>query len=265
MFNLIVACFGNNQRNVFVEDGRALVTGGAQGIGRAVCEALLSRGCKVCCVDVNGEKGQQTVEELQKTYGESNCTFAKCDVSSSEEFENAYLKAKHSFGTLNILINNAGVADDRAVDVNLKGVINGCNIALKYMGKNNGGNGGSVVNVGSIAALQILPFYGVYAATKAGVVTLTRCHGLNYENSGIKFTCLCPNTVNTELYRNIDTTLDIKIEEMKKNNPPLEPSEVAEAIIQLMEEGKPGAVMTVVKGEKNKYVKFSTKIYLKLN
>ncbi|XP_023241657.1 15-hydroxyprostaglandin dehydrogenase [NAD(+)]-like [Centruroides sculpturatus] len=183
-----------------VRSGKALVTGGAQGIGRAVCEALLSRGCKICFVDVNSERGQQTVNEFQKTYGESNCIFVKCDVSSSEAFEEAYLKAKQTFGDLNILVNNAGVSqENKAVDINLNGVIYGCNIALKYMGKNNGGDGGAVVNVGSVFGLQPPGFSPVYSAVKAGVIALTRCHGFNYEKSGVKFTCVCPSTVNTEM------------------------------------------------------------------
>ncbi|XP_067128504.1 15-hydroxyprostaglandin dehydrogenase [NAD(+)]-like [Centruroides vittatus] len=247
-----------------VGSGRALVTGGAQGIGRAVCEALLSRGCKVCFVDVNSEKSQQTVNEFQKTYGESNCIFVKCDVSSSEEFEEAYLKAKQTIGNLNILINNAGVSEGhKIVDINLNGVIYGCNIALKYMGKNNGGDGGAVVNVGSVLGLQPMPFSSVYSAVKAGVIALTRCHGLNYEKSGVKFECVCPGIVNTEMTQKGVTSGRKEIREFVKRNPTVEPSEVAEAIIQLIEEGKPGAVMTIVKGEENEYVQFPNKIYIK--
>ncbi|XP_067128631.1 15-hydroxyprostaglandin dehydrogenase [NAD(+)]-like [Centruroides vittatus] len=249
-----------------VKIGRALVTGGAQGIGRAVCEALLSRGCKVCCADVNSEKGQRTVEELQNSYGESNCIFVKCDVSSSEEFEEAYLKAKQSFGNLNILINNAGVSQgNKIVDVNLNGVIYGCNIALKYMGKDNGGDGGAVVNVSSVGGLQPLPPKPIYSATKAGVIILTRCYGLHYAKSGIKFTCVCPAPVNTEMFQNDAKATNINKEFIRilERNPPMESSEVAEAIIQLIEEGNTGAVMTVIKGEENEYVQFPDKMYLK--
>ncbi|XP_023242623.1 15-hydroxyprostaglandin dehydrogenase [NAD(+)]-like isoform X2 [Centruroides sculpturatus] len=130
------------------------------------------------------------------------------------------------------------------------------------MGKNNGGNGGAVVNVASMAALR--PFtLPIYSATKAGVVMFTRCHGLNYEKSGVKFTCVCPSAINTEMLKNVLTSGGEKMREFVKRNPAIEPSEVAEAIIQLIEEGKPGAVMTVIKGEKNEYVKFTDKMYIK--
>ncbi|XP_067128630.1 15-hydroxyprostaglandin dehydrogenase [NAD(+)]-like isoform X2 [Centruroides vittatus] len=268
MFNIIAACCEKSEKYVDVENGRALVTGGAQGIGRAICEALLSRGCKVCCADVNLEEGQRTVEELQKTYGESNCIFVECDVSSSENFEEAYLKAKESLGNLNILINNAGVSEgDKIVETNLNGVIYGCNIALKYMGKNNGGDGGAVVNVASVGGLQAMPHNPIYVATNAGIIALTRCYGqdFHYEKSRIKFNVVCPAAVNTKLYQSATKSMNIDqdIKEFIDKYLPMESSKVADAIIQLINEERNGAVMTVINGKKNTYIKFLDRKFIK--
>ncbi|XP_067130732.1 15-hydroxyprostaglandin dehydrogenase [NAD(+)]-like [Centruroides vittatus] len=175
----------------------------------------------------------------------------------------AYLKAKQSFGNLNILINNAGVSQgNKIVVVNLNDVIYGCNIALKYMGKNNGGEAGAVVNVSSVGGLEPCRL-SIYSASKAGVIMFTRCLGLNYEKSGVKFTCVCPSTINTEMMQNFVKSQGKKTRKFLKRNPALEPSEVGEAIIQLIEEGKPGAVMTVINGKKNEYVEFTDKMYIK--
>ncbi|XP_023225714.1 15-hydroxyprostaglandin dehydrogenase [NAD(+)]-like [Centruroides sculpturatus] len=241
-----------------IKQGVALVTGAAQGIGKAICETLLNKGCKVCCSDVNSEIGNKTVDELQKVFGKTSCIFLKCDVSSFEEFEATYQKTKETFGNVNILINNAGVGVEKVVDVNLNGVINGCFIAYKYMGKHNGGSGGSVVNVASIAGLLPCPYFPVYAATKGGVVSLTRSYGhkLHYEKSGITFMCLCPSAVNTDLFwsTTADTLFAEEFTKIWKSRIVLEPSAIAEAIIQLLEDGKNGAVMTVIGGKENTYV-----------
>ncbi|XP_067125706.1 15-hydroxyprostaglandin dehydrogenase [NAD(+)]-like [Centruroides vittatus] len=241
-----------------MKQGVALVTGGAQGIGKATCEALLKKGCKVCCSDVNSEIGNKTVDELQKVFGKTSCIFVKCDVSSFEEFEATYQKTKETFGNVNILINNAGIGVGKVVDVNLNGVINGCFIAYKYMGKHNGGSGGSVVNVASIAGLLPFPFSPVYAATKGGVISLTRSfgHELHYQKSGIKFTAVCPSGINTDLFwlTTDDTPFVEEYDKIRKSLIMLEPSALAEAIIQLLEDGKNGAVMTVIGGKENTYV-----------
>lgn len=240
-----------------VSRGVAIVTGGAQGIGKAICVALLKRECKVCCLDVNVEEGKKTVQELQDFHGKENCLFVEADVLSIEEFEAAFLKTKETFGYVNILINNAiSGNDDKIVDVNLKGVINGCNIARIHMGKKTGGNGGAVVNVASTAGLMPMPELPVYAATKAGVISLARSlgHEIHYKKTGIKFTAICPSAVNTESFWTYMNSLPSNNDLAEFNVTVLEPCEVAEAIIQLLEDGKNGAVMTIVEGKGKEYI-----------
>lgn len=240
-----------------VSTGVALVTGAAQGLGKAICEALLIKGCKVCCSDINTIKCNQTVQEFQQTYG-TNCFFDKCDVSSEKEFEATYLKTEETFGNVNILVNNAAVANEKMIEINLVGVINGCNIAYEHMGKHNRGKGGAVVNVSSVTALMPFPFIPTYAATKSAVLALTRSfgHKLHYEKTGIKFTVICPSGMDTEMYWMTTSEMHF-IEEFnkyKKDSIILHPSTVAEAVVQLVQDGRNGAVMTAIGGKECEYI-----------
>ncbi|XP_014679877.1 PREDICTED: 15-hydroxyprostaglandin dehydrogenase [NAD(+)]-like [Priapulus caudatus] len=144
-----------------VEGKVAMVTGGARGIGKAICAGLLEEGAKgVCIVDNRTAEGQGTASELCAKHGENRAIYVNTDVTADDQFEAAFVKTKDQYGRLDIVINNAAIVDlvnyRRMVDVNLTAVITGTMLALKYMGKCHGFDGGIVVNVSSIGGLAAI-------------------------------------------------------------------------------------------------------------
>ncbi|XP_069797087.1 15-hydroxyprostaglandin dehydrogenase [NAD(+)]-like isoform X2 [Narcine bancroftii] len=133
----------------------ALVTGAAQGIGRAFAEALLQDGCKVVLLDFNKNAGESCKNALDMEYQSADSLFIACDVASEEQLKCAFKKAVEHFGSLDILCNNAGINNEnkweQTISVNLISVIRGTYLALEYMSKQNGGKGGIIVNVASLA------------------------------------------------------------------------------------------------------------------
>ncbi|KAJ3609902.1 hypothetical protein NHX12_021996 [Muraenolepis orangiensis] len=156
----------------------ALVTGGAQGIGRAVVESLLKSLAKVAVVDLNEDIGRKCKVQLDKDYGEENCTFIQCDITNGETLKDAFQTTVDQFGQLDIVVNNAGINNEkdweRTIQVNLTSVIKGTYLALDHMSKEHGKRGGVIINVSSMAAFLHSPHQPVYTATKHGVIGFTR-------------------------------------------------------------------------------------------
>lgn len=201
-------------------DGKAaLVTGGAQGLGKAFSKILLQHGAKVLFTDVKEEVGLSVLAELQKQYGQNNVVFIKADVTSQAQMEESFQLAKSSFGRLDIVVNNAGVGGEQGdmwelmVDINLKGAIRGTRLALDYLRRDRGGEGGVIVNIASAGGLKPQPYGPAYSATKAGLIMYSRSVAANTDlaDNGIRLNTLCPAFADTELLANISkgtTTLN---------------------------------------------------------
>ncbi|CAB1455928.1 unnamed protein product [Pleuronectes platessa] len=133
----------------------ALVTGGAQGIGRAVVQSLLHSLAKVTVVDLNKICGEECKTHLDAEFGEGNCTFIQCDVSDGDSLKDAFQRTVDQFGRLDIVINNAGINNEKnwekTIQVNLTSVIKGTYLALEHMSKEYGNEGGTIINVSSMA------------------------------------------------------------------------------------------------------------------
>ncbi|GLD61140.1 15-hydroxyprostaglandin dehydrogenase [NAD(+)] [Lates japonicus] len=155
----------------------ALVTGGAQGIGRAVVQSLLQSSAKVAVVDLNKTCGEECKTQLDAEFGEGNCTFIQCDVSIGDALRDAFQSTVDQFGRLDIVINNAGINNEKnwekTIQVNLTSVIKGTYLALEHMSKEYGKEGGTIINVSSMAAFLHSPHQPVYTATKHGVIGFT--------------------------------------------------------------------------------------------
>uniref|UniRef100_UPI0016597327 15-hydroxyprostaglandin dehydrogenase [NAD(+)] isoform X2 n=1 Tax=Halichoerus grypus TaxID=9711 RepID=UPI0016597327 len=133
----------------------ALVTGAAQGIGRAFAEALLHKGAKVALVDWNLEAGVKCKAALDEQFEPQKTFFIQCDVADQEQLRDTFRKVVDHFGRLDILVNNAGVNNEKnwekTVQINLVSVISGTYLGLDYMSKQNGGEGGIIINMSSLA------------------------------------------------------------------------------------------------------------------
>ncbi|XP_043559108.1 15-hydroxyprostaglandin dehydrogenase [NAD(+)]-like [Chiloscyllium plagiosum] len=182
----------------------ALVTGAAQGIGKAIAEILLKNGAKVSLLDINVPTGEATKAAFEQVYGAENILFLPCDVTSENQLKDCFGKTLEKFQRLDIVCNNAGISDrenwEKCLSVNLVSVIKGTFLGIQHMSKETGGKGGVIVNIASMAGL--IPFFlgPVYAASKYGVVGFTTSLSLTcLEKHGVRLQVLCPGFVDTPL------------------------------------------------------------------
>lgn len=246
-----------------LEKRRALITGGAQGLGLGFAELLLQHGGRVCLLDVREDTGKATEAELNQKYGEGRAVFVKCNVTSQEEVEAAFEKAKEAFGGLDLVVNNAGVGTvggnfARTIDINLTAVIRCSYLAEKYMSTENGGTGGQLINMASAGGLGIVAMDPPYMCSKHGVVALSRSLAMTYAAKGITVKCLCPTFVNTTFFTAqagpLDTPEKKQYAAQRQEYGILEPSDVVAAFKTIVEaEDMNGSVM-LVSPEGNKYV-----------
>lgn len=188
------------------EDKVALVTGGSLGIGRAIVERLAEGGAKVIFLARNEEKIQQAQEELkQKNFD----TVGKiCDVSDGESCQNLINQVVKDFEKIDILVNNAGVTRDTLVmrmkdddwntviNTNLTGAFNMARAATKPMMKN---RSGSIINMTSVIGLMGNAGQVNYAASKAGLIGLTKSLAKELASRGIRVNAVAPGFIETRM------------------------------------------------------------------
>ncbi|GLV39092.1 Photoreceptor dehydrogenase [Carabus blaptoides fortunei] len=189
----------------------ALVTGAVSGIGYSITYELLKTGIKgVVLVDLNAEAGQQTIKSFGKEFGDERVIFVKANVTSRNEYEDAFKKAIEVYGRIDIVVNNAGIMNDinyeKCIETNLTGVTHGTMLGLKYMGKDNEKDGGIIMNTSSISVICMQHTCPVYGATKAGVLYLVRSmgHPFHYNRTGVKIIALCPGGTSTPIYNTME-------------------------------------------------------------
>ncbi|KAL7644605.1 UNVERIFIED_CONTAM: hypothetical protein RMT77_004144 [Armadillidium vulgare] len=228
-----------------------LITGGAGGIGKATTRTFLQKGSKVCICDINETEGKRVLKELEKEFEENNIIFSKCDVTKDEEFESTYRRCEIALGTVDILINNAGIIDldfRKCVEVIQFGTIIGTELAMKKMGKQNGGKGGFVINIASRAGVTIdLLDFPFYSAAKAAVVQYSRIIGSEFHQnySGVSVMCLCPAAVDTSILCAESPFKNSSLRLLSQHQ--LKPSEIGEAVIRMINENKSGEVAMITK------------------
>jgi NAD(P)-dependent dehydrogenase (short-subunit alcohol dehydrogenase family) len=200
--------------DLFSLDGKvALVTGAGSGLGRQFCEVMAEAGADVACADIDEESATVTAAAVAGL-GRQGIAI-RCDVTAEAQVEAMVTRTVEGLGRLDILFNNAGIADPQALqlhdyptanwravlDVDLDGVFFCAREALKVMVAQ---QSGKIINIASIWGLagssSLFPALA-YNAAKGAVVNLTRELGLEYARQGIQVNALCPGFYRTNLSR----------------------------------------------------------------
>ncbi|MYK19387.1 SDR family oxidoreductase [Candidatus Poribacteria bacterium] len=205
---------------VALEGKVAVVTGGAQGIGRAIVDALVNNGAQVAIVDIDKEAGKHTATEIQQSGG--TCLFVEGDVSNASEMGSAADQIAAYFGKIEILVNNAGINTrsdrvpihqytfedwQRILEIDLTGVFATSRAVIPHIlahisAEQDDKSGsedaiGRIVNISSIAGLVPLRLQSAYVAAKAGVANLTRSMALELGPEGILVNAVAPGSTLT--------------------------------------------------------------------
>ena len=192
-------------------DGKvAIITGGAQGIGRACTIGMAAEGCRVVIADTNREKAGEVVKIIADKGGEAMAVMT--DISHEEQTVHMASAAAERFGKIDILLNNAGLASrgtitrapfyeldvaewDRVIAVNLKGAFLCCRAVFPYMRAQ---GAGKIINVASHQFFNPRTTYAHYIASKGGLIGLTRALAMEMGDYKINVNCIAPGGIVTE-------------------------------------------------------------------
>ena len=196
--------FKGYDKNFSLVDKVAIVTGGANGIGKAVSELYLEKGAKVAVFDLN-----PNVEKIAREMSTQHAIGVQCDVTENESMESAIQKVKDHFKKIDILVNCAGIAllDDaenisdeywqKTIDLNLTGSFKMCQKVGRVMIEQD--SGGKIINLASQAALIALDNHVAYAASKAGILGMTKVLAYEWAQYNLNVNAISPTVILTEL------------------------------------------------------------------
>lgn len=218
-----------------LKDKVAIVTGGGQGIGRAICLALAKEGCDAVVGDINFQTAEKVAEEIRSLQRESLAV--KVDVSNSKQVNQMVEAALKEFGKIDILVNNAGTAYrgtienmkeedwDKVINVNLKGTFLCSRAVIKLMKKQ---RSGKIINLASLSGKTGGLTAGAnYAASKAGIICFTKSLAMELASCNVNVNAVSPAF--------IDTTMSTTFPEIPIGRKGL-PEDVASAVVFLASE-----------------------------
>jgi NAD(P)-dependent dehydrogenase (short-subunit alcohol dehydrogenase family) len=230
-------------------DGKAgLVTGAASGIGRACAIRFAREGAAVVVADLEGARagGEETVRAIVEGGGEAE--FVPCDVASAVDNEALVAHVVRRFDRLDFAHNNAGIGVhrllhetddkdfDRVIAVNLRGTFLGMKHQIRAMLANQGPTRGAIVNTSSNAGLRAVMMLSAYAASKHGILGLTKNAAVEYANDGIRVNAVCPGAIMTPLMSDQPPERQREILAPQAMTRFGEPEEVAAAVVWLCSE-----------------------------
>jgi len=210
-----------------------IVTGGAKGIGRGICLAFAGEGARVLCADIDAAAGEPIVREGQSLAGEIH--FLHADISQNSACQEVVGVAVSRWGGVDILCNNAGIqpADsylpahelpeetwDRIIAVNLKSYFLMTKHCVPVMQER---GGGVIVNTASVQGLQSAPGVPAYAASKGGILSLTRQLALDYAGDNIRVLAVNPGAIDTPMTDEVIAFFGLDKEELLREYAKLQP------------------------------------------
>ncbi|MCB0114513.1 MAG: SDR family oxidoreductase [Caldilineaceae bacterium] len=219
-----------------------IVTGGAKGIGAAISKAFAREGAHVLCADVDVQAGEALVQ------ASSGIAFQRADVAQADDCKALVETCVTRWGGLDVIVNNVGIQPaasyvpahelpeemwDRIIDVNLKSTFLMAKFGFPVM---MGRGGGAAVNIASVQGLQSANNVSAYAASKGGILNLTRQLALDYAPHNIRVNAVNPGTADTPWVGRLLDSLDLLRTESAKTHPlgrAGKPEEVAEAVLFL--------------------------------
>lgn len=244
-----------------LQDRVVVITGSAQGLGRAFAKRLLEDGAKVCLSDIQETNGLATKQEFQETFGQDKVHFVRCDVTKLEELTSLYDEAESYFkDKVEIWCNNAGINHNsgwkKCMDIDIMSVMAGTYLAMERMDKQKGGRGGLIVNTASAAGIifggqdKDLADANSYFVAKHGVVALTKSLS-NPEieaATGVKLKCICPAFADTNIIKEgMTAAADVREKIIQKHGGLMTPEYVAEGFRSLIVDCGSGAALVVIK------------------
>jgi 3-oxoacyl-[acyl-carrier protein] reductase len=227
-----------------MKDKVILITGAAQGIGKAIALKFAKGGAKVALNDIetqreNLEKVKKEIEELK---GEAKCYFA--DVTKYEEVERMIKEIEKDFGRLDVLVNNAGIIKDRTlakmtleewkavIDVDLNGVFNCTKAALPLIIANQG----NIISISSIVGERGNFGQTNYAAAKAGIIGFTKSLAKELGKFGVRVNAVAPGFIETKMVESVPESIKIAVKQLTALGRFGKPEEVANVIFFLATE-----------------------------
>ncbi|MFA5014184.1 MAG: 3-oxoacyl-[acyl-carrier-protein] reductase [Actinomycetota bacterium] len=203
-----------------LNDRVAIVTGGARGIGKKICETFLKEGASVYIFDVDPEQGTRTVNELNSAYKNGRVFFSEVDITDEKSVEQAIEKIIEAESKVDILVNNAGITRDnlilrmsledwqKVIDINLTGAFICSRHTVRFMIKN---RSGKIINISSIVGVHGNAGQSNYSSSKAGIIGLTKTLARELASRNILVNAIAPGYIETEMTEKLSDSMKQKL------------------------------------------------------